>query len=38
MVEDPTVDSKVESPETIVETMAEVEIGVEDTIPTPPEP
>jgi len=38
MVEDPTVDSKVEEPLVTVETMAEVEIGVEDKTPTPPEP
>ena len=38
MVEDPTVDSKVESSLVMVETMAEVEIGVEDTTAIPPEP
>lgn len=38
MVEDPTVDSKVESPLVMVETTASVEMGVEETIPTPPEP
>lgn len=38
MVEDPTVVSKVDPSLVAVETTASVEIGVEDTMPTPPEP
>lgn len=38
MVEDPTVDSKVESPLVMVETIAWVEIAVEERTPTPPAP